>query len=424
MSRTYILNLSQLATPEGRTARAGADMARLNVIEDAALVLKGGNIAAVGTTAEVLEKMPPTADSAVFDGAGKCAVPGFIDSHTHFLFGGYRAQEFLLRLQGAEYLDLLKAGGGIQSTVAATRALSEKALLELGRVRLSEMLSQGVTTVEGKSGYGLDLSCELNLLRVLKTLNREGPLEVVPTYLGAHAVPKEFAGRADDYVTFMLEDVLPKVQKEGLAEFCDVFCEEGVFSVSQARRLLEGAKAMGFQAKLHADELAPSGGAELAAALPAVSADHLLRVSDEGIQALAESPCVATLLPGTAFCMREPYAPARRMIEAGCAVALASDLNPGSCCCDSVPLLFALAVLQMGLSVEEALTALTLNGAAAVGRADRVGSLEAGKQADVVLLSCPSYAFLAYRTGANLVEKVWKKGVAVYERETPHAGGF
>ena len=424
MKRTYVVHLSQLATPTGKTARKGAKMAQLTEIADAALLFEDGKIAAVGTTEDVLKSAPPTADSVIFDGTGKCAVPGFVDSHTHFLFGGYREKEFLLRLQGAKYLDLLKAGGGIQSTVAATRALSEEALLQLGRARLSGMLSQGVTTVEGKSGYGLDLSCECKLLRALKTLDREGPLEVVPTYLGAHAVPQEFAGRADDYVTFMLEDVLPKVQEEGLAEFCDVFCEEGVFSVSQARRLLEGAKAMGFRAKLHADELAPSGGAELAAALPAVSADHLLRVSDEGIQALAESPCVATLLPGTAFCMREPYAPARRMIEAGCAVALASDLNPGSCCCDSVPLLFALAVLQMGLSVEEALTALTLNGAAAVGRADRVGSLEAGKQADVVLLSCPSYAFLAYRTGANLVEKVWKKGVAVYERETPHAGGF
>lgn len=329
-----------------------------------------------------------------------------------------------MRLQGTAYLDIMRAGGGIRSTVEQTRAASEETLVALGKARLQEMLAQGVTTVEGKSGYGLDLSCEQKQLRVMHALNQEGPVEVVPTYLGGHAVPPEYAGRTDAYIQFMLETVLPQIKEAHLAEFCDVFCEAGVFSVKQSRKLLAGAQRLGFPSKIHADEIEPLGGAELAGELHAVSADHLLRASADGIAALAKNKVVATLLPCTAFCLGKPYAPARKMIDSGCAVALASDFNPGSCFCDSIPLMIALGVIHMGMTIEETLTALTLNGAAAVGRADRIGSLEPGKQADVVLLGYPAYSFLAYHTGANLVDTVLKKGTVVYENKMFHESGF
>lgn len=416
LKRTLITHLAQLATPLGDGMRCGPAMGRLRVLEDAAVYLEEDRIVRVDTTDAVLRQVRDPDGCAVIDGTGRCAVPGFVDSHTHFIFGGYRPDEFLARLRGAAYLDLLRAGGGIQRTVAQTRAASEETLFALGRARLRGMLEQGVTTAEGKSGYGLDLSCELRQLRVMRALDREGPVEVVPTYLGGHAVPAEYAGRPEAYLDFMLETVLPQVKAGRLAEFCDVFCEEGVFSVAQSRRLLRGAQKLGFGCKIHADEIRPLGGAELAGELKAVSADHLLTASPEGAAALARNGVVATLLPCTAFCLAKPYAPARAMIDSGCAVALASDFNPGSCFCNSIPLMMALAVIHMGMTAEEALTALTLNGAAAVGRAGRVGSLEPGKQADIVLLRYPSYAYLVYHTGANLVDTVLKKGRVVYER--------
>lgn len=420
MQRTLITHLSQLATPQGLGPQRGSAMGNLRILQDAAIYIEDGTLVHVGATDEVLKQVHSTADCTVIDGTGKCAVPGFVDSHTHFIFGGYRPEEFLMRLKGAAYLDIMRAGGGIQSTVEQTRTASEETLMALGKTRLQEMLAQGVTTVEGKSGYGLDLSCERKQLRVMHALNQEGPVEVVPTYLGGHAVPPEYAGHTDAYIQFMLETVLPQIKAAHLAEFCDVFCEQGVFSVEQSRRLLVGAQRLGFPSKIHADEIEPLGGAELAGELHAVSADHLLRASDAGIAALANNNVVATLLPCTAFCLGKPYAPARKMIDSGCAVALASDFNPGSCFCDSIPLMIALGVIHMGMTIEETLTALTLNGAAAVGRADRIGSLEPGKQADVVLLGYPAYSFLAYHTGANLVDMVLKKGTVVYENEMFH----
>ena len=424
MQRTFIIHLSQLATPKGDGQQRGSAMGNLRILQDAAIFIEDGTIVFVGTTDEVLKQVHSTVDCTVIDGTGKCAVPGFVDSHTHFIFGGYRPEEFLMRLQGAAYLDIMRAGGGIQSTVEQTRAASEETLMALGKARLKEMLAQGVTTVEGKSGYGLDLSCEQKQLRVMRTLNETGPVEVVPTYLGGHAVPPEYAGRTDAYIQFMLETVLPLIKEAHLAEFCDVFCEAGVFSVEQSRKLLAGAQELGFPSKIHADEIEPLGGAELAGELHAVSADHLLRTSADGIAALAKNKVVATLLPCTAFCLGKPYAPARKMIDSGCAVALASDFNPGSCFCDSIPLMIALGVIHMGMTIEETLTALTLNGAAAVGRADRIGSLEPGKQAAVVLLGYPAYSFLAYHTGANLVDTVLKKGTVVYENKMFHESGF
>ena len=278
------------------------------------------------------------------------------------------------------------------------------------------MLAFGVTTVEGKSGYGLDRETEIKQLEVMADLNRLHPLDVVPTFMGAHAVLPEFKGREDAYIDFVLADVVPEVASRKLAEFCDVFCEKNVFSVAQSRRLLTSAAASGLKAKLHADEIVQLGGAELAAEIGAVSADHLLHVSEDGIRAMAGAGVVATLLPATAFSLREPYARGRYMIDAGCAVALATDFNPGSCYCESIPLIAALAALYMNLTPEEIVTALTINGAAALGRADRIGSLDPGKQGDVVILENPSYRFIPYHIGVSTVEKVIKRGTLVFDK--------
>lgn len=413
MSATLIRHLSQLVTPRGTSLRKGKAMSELLELEDAAVYMEEGTIRLVGTTAQVEAALPPLTDCQVVEGRGMCALPGFVDSHTHFLFGGHRPEEFAARLGGAEYLDLLRMGGGIQATVSATRAAGGRALARSGKERLDAMLAQGVTTVEGKSGYGLDLDTELLQLRVMRELDRSQAVEIVSTYLGAHAVPTEFAGRGDDYIDFMLQTVLPQIRAEHLARFCDVFCEADVFSVAQARRLLAGARDMGFGLKLHADEIVSLGGAGLGAELGAVSADHLLAISDQDAAALAQSATAATLLPCTAFCLGKPYAPARELIDRGCGVALATDYNPGSCFCDNIALLFSLAAIQMKMTLPEALTALTLNGAAAVGRADKIGSIEPGKQADLVLLHWPSYLYLVYHTAMNGVGAVYKKGALV-----------
>jgi len=274
----------------------------------------------------------------------------------------------------------------------------------------------GITTVEGKSGYGLDKETELKQLEVMKAINEDPnrKVDISTTFLGAHAVPTEYKGREDAYIDFLIDEMLPLVKEKGLAEHCDIFCEKGVFTVEQSRRLLQAAKERGFGVKIHADEIVSFGGAELAGELQALSADHLLHASDTGIQAMAENHVVATLLPLTAFTLREPYARGREMIDRGCAVALATDLNPGSCCSGSIPLTFALACIYMNLSVEEAITAMTLNGAAAIGRADRIGSIEVGKQGDLVVLDADTPAILPYYTGMNAVRNTIKRGKIIY----------
>jgi imidazolonepropionase len=336
--------------------------------------------------------------------------PGYVDSHTHLIFGGYRPEEFDMRLKGAAYMDIMKSGGGIANTVRMTEEASLAHLIATGADRLSKMLSMGITTVEAKSGYGLTLETELKQLKAVKALKRISPVTLVSTFLGAHAVPREY-NSADAFIAYLNETVLPVVNEEGLAEFVDVFCEANVFGLEDSRKHLEAAKAMGFKLKLHADEIVPLGGAELAASVGAVSADHLLHVSDTGIRALSKASVIATLLPATAFTLRESYAPARKLIDEGCMVALASDFNPGSCFTYAIPLIISLATLQMHMTIEEVLTALTLNAAAALGMADKIGSIEVGKHADLLLHAFPSYKFIAYHVGVNTVEYVIKNGI-------------
>lgn len=359
------------------------------------------------------------------DAAGGSVTPGLVDPHTHLVFAGTREDELVLRQKGASYLEILAAGGGILSTVAATRAASEGELLAHGRRWLDEMLGHGVTTVEAKSGYGLDLETEVRLVEVAYRLGREGPLDVVPTWLGAHAVPAEFRARPDGteaYLRALIEEQLPGIAAHGRARFADVFCEEGVFSADQSRRVLRAAEALGLAPRLHADELSPSGGAELAAELRAASADHLATPSAAGIAAMAEAadadePVVATLLPVTTWFLRKDHhAPARAFIDAGVPVAIGTDFNPGTSPTASLPLAMSFACVNLGMHPDEVLAAVTINAARAVGMEDEIGSLEPGKVADLVVWRVPTTAQIPYWPGADLVRTVVKRGRVILER--------
>lgn len=412
MKENLILFNARVVTPVGFSACCGAEMGKLRILDKATIEVTDGIITYVG------ENRGEERDGYYqhywhYNARGKCVLPGFVDSHTHFVFGGERAEEFSWRLKGESYMSIMQRGGGIVSTVKATRACNFIQLRSKGEAFLKQMSAMGVTTVEGKSGYGLDRETELLQLRVMRSLNNDEHkrVDVVSTFLGAHAVPEEYSGRAEEYLDFMIREVMPGVVQNDLAEFCDIFCEQGVFSIEQSRRLLLAAQEMGFKLKLHADEIVPLGGAGLAAELSAVSADHLLHASDVDIRAMADRGVVATLLPLTAFALKEPYARGREMIDAGCAVALATDLNPGSCFSGSIPLTFALACIHMKMSVEEAITALTLNGAAALNRADCIGSIEVGKKGDFAVLNTDNYHFLPYYIGMNCVQTTIKEGV-------------
>jgi len=410
-----ITHASQVVTCSGTQAKRGKEMGSLSFIEDGCVVIEEGKIREVGRTAD-FETQLHGFKGEVIDAEGKAVLPGFVDSHTHTIFSGDRAEEFSWRLAGSSFLEILERGGGILSTVRATRAAPAEFLYEEAFPRLDSMLAHGVTTVEIKSGYGLDLETEIKQLEVAKRLDETHPVDVVPTFLGAHATPPEYAGNQDGYIDFIGDVVLPAVCEKELAEFCDVFCDTGVFSVEQARKLLRRARELGLKPKLHADEIACLGGAELAAEIGAVSADHLLHASDSGLEAMAGAGVIAGLLPGTAFCLGERYARARHMMESGLAVALATDFNPGTFYSESIPFLFALAVFGMHMSVEETVTALTINAAAALGRADSIGSIDPGKKADLIILSLPSCTHIPYRTGVNIVEKVIKNGAVVLDR--------
>ena len=417
-----IKNAAELVTCSGFAAKKGKEMADLHIITDGAVVIKEGLIDAVGTTKDIVKRYETSgvdlADFDMIDARGKAVLPGFVDSHTHLVFGGYRAEEFSWRLRGNSYMEIMQRGGGIVNTVRATRQASADELIQAGIKRLDSMLSFGVTTAEGKSGYGLDRDTEIKQLEVMAQLDQIHPIDVIRTFLGAHAVPQEYRDRQDAFIDFMTDQVIPEVADRKLAKFCDIFCEKNVFSVEQSRRLLSKARDAGLKLKLHADEIVQLGGAELAAELGAVSADHLLQASEKGIKDMAKAGVVATLLPATAFSLNQPYARGRQMIDSGCAVALATDFNPGSCFTESIPLVFVLATLYMNFSTEEAITALTLNGAAALDQADKIGSIDAGKKGDVIILEFPTYHFIPYHIGVSTVEKVVKKGNLVFDKET------
>lgn len=411
MNNLIIKNAAQVVTCSGFEGKRGAAMSDLHVIENGTVVVTDGVISHLLKKGEELP-----VDQSLYktiDATGKALLPGFVDPHTHFVFGGYREEEFSWRRRGDSYMSIMERGGGIVNTTQATRAASEEELYESGKRRLDDMLELGITTVEGKSGYGLDKETEMKQLRVMRKLNQDHPIDIVSTFMGPHATPAEWKGREDEFIDFNINEMLPLVAKEDLAECADIFCEKNVFTIEQSRRFLKAAREHGFLLKLHADEIVQFGGAELAAELNVLSADHLLKASDEGIKAMAESGVVATLLPLTAFSLKEEYARGREMIDANCIVALATDLNPGSSFTASAPLLFAIACIYMNFSPEEAVTAYTINSAAAINRADTVGSIDVGKQGDMILLQYPSYQFLPYYVGMNCVDTVIKKGVVV-----------
>lgn len=414
MEKILIVHANELVTCSGFEAKKGPEeMNDLKIINDGAVAMENGIITHVGPTEEVLKQINED-EYAIIDAKEKAVLPGFVDSHTHFIFGGYRADEYDWRLRGLSYVEIMNRGGGIINSVKGTENASLDELVNLGMKRLDSILSFGVTTVEGKSGYGLYKETELKQLEALKQCDDMHPVDVVKTFLGAHSVPKEYKGRSGEFIDYLIDEVLPIVAEENLAEFCDIFCEQNVFSVEDSRKLLTEAKRLGMKLKLHADEIVQLGGAELSAELGAVSADHLLVASDQGIKAMAESGVIATCLPCTAFSLKEEYARARYMVDQGCAVAVATDYNPGSCHTESVPLAIALSTLYMGLTTEETITALTINGAAAVDRADTIGSIDVGKKADIVIHEFPSYKFLPYHIGVSTVEVVIKDGQVAF----------
>lgn len=416
MTIVWIKHASQLVTmaQEQKGPRIKEAMNDLSIIEDGSIWIEKGIIQAIGTTAE-LEAIYDERkyEAKITDATGHLVTPGLVDPHTHVVFGGSREGEFEKRLQGVSYMDIMNAGGGIHATTRMTREASEEALIEQTLVRLDSFLQHGVTTIEGKSGYGLDLENELKQLRVMKKLQEEHVIDIVPTFMGAHAVPQEYKGREDAFVDHIINEMLPVVAAENLAKFNDVFCEVGVFTPEQTERILETGEKYGLIPKIHADEIEPYGGAELAAKVGAISAEHLLKASDEGMDKMAEAGTVACLLPATALYLREQAAEGRKMIDKGVPVAISTDCNPGSSPTTSMPLVMNLACISMRLTPAEALTAATYNAACAIQMEDRVGSLEVGKQGDVVLWDIENYQKLQYLFGVNHVSKVWKKGIQV-----------
>lgn len=405
-----IHNIGTLQTPLGSFPHAGAAQGENRKYHNAAVLCEGGVIKAVYENGALPEV---SADTQTIDAQGRLVTPGLIDAHTHLVFGGWRQNEIPLKLKGAGYLDILRAGGGILSTVRATRKASEEELFEKSRAFLDEMLAQGVTTAELKSGYGLDKETELKQLRVIKRLNEVHPMDTVATYLGAHAIPEEYALRSGEYIDFIISDMLPEIKRQSLAEFCDVFLETGVFGVEESRRLLTAAREMGFGLKIHADEIDELGGSQLAGELGAVSAEHLIATGERGMEALTRGGVIAALLPCTSLYLNKSFARARDMIAHGIPVAVATDFNPGSCPSLNMGLCMTMAYLKYRMTPEEILSAVTINAACAVNRGGSTGTIEPGKQADMVIWNAEDMAMLCYRMGSNLAGTVIKNGAIV-----------
>lgn len=412
-----IKNISQLVTMEGPDRpRIKDEMKNVGIIENGIVAVAGDEIIYVGQ-GDLPKHIEIDNETVIIDGIGKTVTPGLIDPHTHLVHGGSRETELAMKLKGMKYLDILKAGGGILSTVKATREASHEELYEKAEKSLDIMMRYGVTTIEAKSGYGLDIDTELKQLRVARELNEKHPVDIVSTFLGAHAIPLEYKECPDDFVDFIIKEMIPSIAKENIAEFCDVFCEEGVFTVDQSRKILNTAKEYGMHSKIHADEIEPLGGAELAAELEAVSADHLVAASELGMKAMAEKGVIADLLPTTSFNLASgKYANARRMIELGVPVALSTDYNPGSSPTENLQLSMYLASIMLRMTPEEVFTAVTINSACSIKRENSIGSLRIGKKADIVIFDSPNINYIIYHFGINHVDVVIKNGKIVVEK--------
>ncbi|MGB8656943.1 MAG: imidazolonepropionase [Candidatus Zixiibacteriota bacterium] len=409
----FIQNARQLLTlrSDQQGPRTGKHLEDLAIIEDGAVAISQGAIVAVGSTKEVLEQIKIDKQTKAIDAKDKVILPGFVDCHTHPVFAGTREEEFEMRIKGRTYQEIAASGGGIRSSVKALRSKSKEELIQSATPRLNRMLSFGTTTIEAKSGYGLSLDDEIKMLEVIKELNKIHPIDLIPTFLGAHEVPEEYKHKRSEYIKLITEKMIPEVAGRKLAVFCDVFCERGVFDIEESRKILTVAKRYGLKLKLHADQLSPLGGAKLAAELGAVSADHLEFIEDEGIQMMKEVGVIGVLLPGACFGLgMKEYPPARKMIDEGLAVALATDLNPGSSMTESMPIILSLACLMMKMTPAEAVTASTINSAYAVDKANEVGSIEVGKKADLVIWNVQDYKEIPYHYGVNLVDQVVKDG--------------
>ncbi|MCK5297924.1 MAG: imidazolonepropionase [Candidatus Heimdallarchaeota archaeon] len=414
---TVIIHANELVTLNSKfgVPRIGKAMKELAIINDGALAIKDGKIVFVGTTKELMNAVKINEKTIQIDATNKLVTPGFVDPHVHLIFAGSRENELTMKLAGKTYLEILEAGGGILKTVKETRKATIEELVENGKNILNKMLKHGTTTVEAKSGYGLSTKDEIKSLEAVRVLDKQHPIDLVPTFLGAHAIPPEFKGRTDEYVDLVISEMLPKVAEKGLAEFCDVFCEKGIFSIDQTRKILLAAKNLGIKMIIHIDEIVDTNGAALAAELKAVQTGHLLQSNDTGLKAMAKAGVIAILLPGTPFClMMKDYAPARKMIEYGIPVAIATDLNP-NCWTESMLMTIVLSCYNMKMSPAEALTAATINAACAIQRENEIGSLEVGKKADIAIFEVPNYYFLSYQFGINLVSKVIKNGKIVVE---------
>ncbi len=409
-----IFNIKELLTLKGNPQpRCGKEMNDLGIIEGGGLAINNGIILAVDRSDRIInDYVAPK----MIDAANRVVIPGFVDPHTHPVFYHTRENEFEMRIMGKSYVEISQSGGGIRSSIAAVRRASEEELYLLAKKRVMRMISCGTTMLEAKSGYGLSTESELKMLRVIKKLKETLPVDIIATFLGAHEFPSEYKDDRQKYIRILTEEMLPVVAKEGLAEYCDIFTEEHVYTIEESRTILRRAKELGFRIRMHADELKPIGGSELAAEVGAVSADHLGAASAEGINAMKQSGVIPILLPGTIFSLGlNSYARARDMIDSGLPVSLATDYNPGSCNCDSMQFIITLATLQMKMTVAEAITAATINAAYSLEAGDRVGSLETGKQADVLMMDMPSYRYLPYHFGSNNVATVIKKGKVIYQ---------